>query len=402
MERNGSDGFRTKRRYSKDRSLVSTLLTRRCRWEIRSKMETKDDKDNKKKRIPTFIDRVKRLLTIMQMCQYGRPKASELADICKTHKRTIFRDFSILRKLGVIISTNVNTAQVHISEPVYLPPMQLTVEEAFTMLTLCFEAAKGPKFPFMDSAGDAIYKLLGTFPPHIIDRLRPLGSTLLIRKSPMNSHDGSKAVFNYVRESMVKRKAIRIRYKSPSEPDDFFTLLYPYQIMFARRAWYVIGRSSLHRQTRTFHIGRILQIEETDNPYQVPRGFSIERYLGNAWCLIPEQGPDSDVVVRFSKQVAQNVSEVSWHHTQKIVKRQSDGSIDFHVRVSGLNEISWWILGYGKEAEVLQPQALRDKIKGHVVEMYKKYVTGETSVLNQSNMSPSVPSIKHPLQQSDG
>ena len=39
----------------------------------------------------------------------------------------------------------------------------------------------------------------------------------------------------------------------------------------------------------------------------MPRGFSIERYLRNAWHLIPEPGADQEVVVRFQPLVARNV-----------------------------------------------------------------------------------------------
>jgi len=41
-----------------------------------------------------------------------------------------------------------------------------------------------------------------------------------------------------------------------------------------------VGRSSLHRAKRTFNLGRILQIKTLDDHFQIPRGFSIERYLG--------------------------------------------------------------------------------------------------------------------------
>ena len=88
--------------------------------------------------------------------------------------------------------------------------------------------------------------------------------------------------------------------------------------------------------------------------------------------MIPEQGPDHEVVIRFSPLVARNVSEVLWHPTQR-VQPNDDGSVDFHVTVSGLNEISWWVLGYGKEAEVRQPFALREIIRKHIIELAKKY-----------------------------
>ena len=74
--------------------------------------------------------------------------------------------------------------------------------------------------------------------------------------------------------------------------------------------------------------------------------------------MIPQPGPDARVSVRFSPLVAQNVSEVTWHKTQR-VKFREDGSLEYSVQVSGLNEIAWWILGYGDQAEVLQPAKLR-------------------------------------------
>jgi proteasome accessory factor B len=59
--------------------------------------------------------------------------------------------------------------------------------------------------------------------------------------------------------------------------------------------------------------------------------------------------------------VAENVSEVQWHSTQKIT-RNNDGSATLEFRVDGLGEITWWILGYGNQVQVLTPKALREKI----------------------------------------
>ena len=84
---------------------------------------------------------------------------------------------------------------------------------------------------------------------------------------------------------------MRIRYRSLNEGEEIRTKLNPYRLFFSRRSWYVVGRSSLHRATRTFNLGRIAEIELLDDRYQIPRGFSIERFLRNAWHLIPEPGP---------------------------------------------------------------------------------------------------------------
>jgi len=59
--------------------------------------------------------------------------------------------------------------------------------------------------------------------------------------------------------------------------------------------------------------------------------------------------------------VANNVTEVQWHSSQKVTFND-DGSAIMEFSVDGLGEISWWILGYGDQVQVLSPKALRDKI----------------------------------------
>ena len=165
---------------------------------------------------------------------------------------------------------------------------------------------------------------------------------------------------------------MRIRYRSLTEWEEIRTRLNPYRLLFSRRSWYVIGRSSMHRSTRTFNVGRVAEVELLDTRFEVPRGFSIDRYLRNAWHLVPEPGRDSEVLIRFSKMVAQNVAEVAWHKTQRL-KFNGDGTLDFSVTVSGLNEISWWILGYGDQAKVLKPAKLRRMVSQRAARTAEQY-----------------------------
>ena len=49
-----------------------------------------------------------------------------------------------------------------------------------------------------------------------------------------------------------------------------------------------------------------------------------------------------------------------------------DGTLDFRAKVSGLNEISWWVLGYGDQAEVLEPPELRDLVAARARRMAER------------------------------
>jgi predicted DNA-binding transcriptional regulator YafY len=254
-----------------------------------------------------------------------------------------------------------------------LPPTNLTSEEALSLIVLSHEMGGPDQVPFYGAARRAALKLESSLPSTLRDQLREiLGSIeMKLPSVPQNTEDES--TFADLQQAISDRQSVRIRYRSFT-PDEgtINTKLHAYRLLFSRHSWYVIGRSSLHRATRTFNVHRITRLEMLKDKYEVPRGFSLGRYLRNAWHLIPEPGADQRAVIRFSPLVANNVAEVTWHKTQKCQK-EDDGSLVFEVSVSGIREISWWILGYGEHAQVLEPPELRNLVAKHAKNMLAKY-----------------------------
>ncbi len=128
--------------------------------------------------------------------------------------------------------------------------------------------------------------------------------------------------------AISQRRALRMDYRGALDATPISTKIFPYRLLWSRHSWYVIARSSLHRGVRTFHLGRIVTLTRTTERFTIPRGFRLERYLGNAWHLIPEHGPDRLVRLRFSPLVARNVADVTWHKTQAS-EFLPDGALDF-------------------------------------------------------------------------
>lgn len=240
------------------------------------------------------------------------------------------------------------------------------------MVGMAQELGQRPGLPFYEPARRAALKLESSLPTRLRDHLRDVRPAVAIQLAPVNPLADSQPYFDQILDCLSRKQAMRIRYDSLTEWKVISTKLSPYQLLFSRRSWYVIGRSSLHRAVRTFNVGRIRTLEVLADRYVIPRGFSLQKYLRNAWHLIPEKGPDQDVVIRFQPMVAQNVAEVNWHRTQQ-VHWHADGTIDFHARVSGLNEITWWVLGYGDQAEALEPPELRRRIAHHARRLVDRY-----------------------------
>lgn len=253
-----------------------------------------------------------------------------------------------------------------------LPDTNFAPEEALALIVLCHDLGSRLPSPFFAPSRSAALKLQSLLPARLREEVQAMEQAVQIEPGPTNPLDGQESIYNLLLEAITRRKAVRIDYNALAERKQVCTKLHPYRLLFSRRSWYAIGRSSLHRGTRTFNVGRILNLQPLEDRYEIPRGFSIERYLRNAWHLIPEPGPDHEVVVRFRPKVAQNVAEVMWHKTQRL-EFLPDGSLDFAVTVSGLQEISWWVLGYGDQAEVLHPVELRRIIARHARGMAEKY-----------------------------
>jgi proteasome accessory factor B len=82
------------------------------------------------------------------------------------------------------------------------------------------------------------------------------------------------------------------------------------------------------------------------------------------------------VAVRFDKGVASWIVGGHWHPTQQIEK-QADGSLIFRVTVSGYEEMLYWVLSFGAQAEVLEPAPLRAAVAEAADRMMARYCRKE-------------------------
>lgn len=78
------------------------------------------------------------------------------------------------------------------------------------------------------------------------------------------------------------------------------------------------------------------------------------------------------VKIRFKGIGAKIVESGQHHHSEKISKLKDD-SLIYEVKVNGIEEISRWILGFGENAEVLEPKELREKVKTTIENLRKIY-----------------------------
>ena len=104
--------------------------------------------------------------------------------------------------------------------------------------------------PFQSEARNAASKLLANLPTAIRSRVSDLSDHLHVSLEPIHGLPDAQMHYQRLLQAIEKRHKIRLTYHSLHEHAEISTLLSPYLVYFQKRTWYVIGRSSLHREVR--------------------------------------------------------------------------------------------------------------------------------------------------------
>jgi predicted DNA-binding transcriptional regulator YafY len=307
------------------------------------------------------LSRLHRVLRIITLLQTGRTfDATQLAAECQVSRRTIYRDLSAIEKAGIPFSFDMAAQGYRLNSTALLPAINLTLDEALSLVLLATELGQTGRIPMLGPARDAAAKIESSLPLGLRAQLGGFLQGMSLRPVPMARHNALQVTYTTARRAVGRHEKLDAVYISFHDTGQIRTRLEPYWLMFCERAWYVIGHSSKHRAIRTFKLGRFKSLTLTGTSFKMPKGLTLEKHLGNAWRMM--RGDKSwEVELKFSPLIGPNVSEVNWHRTQHL-RWDDDGSVRFFVTVDGLDEIVWWVLGYGPEVEVIRPPELRHRV----------------------------------------
>lgn len=201
-------------------------------------------------------------MQLIGLLQSGKGQNAEaLAAACQVSRRTIFRDLDILRQVGVPLLFDDEQQWYRIPATYYLPPTNFTAEEALAVIVLAYEFGRENRLPFYHAAHSAALKLENALPTVLRQHLQEKAAAVHIQLPPTTTLDTQHAVYQRLLCAAAQRRTVRILYDSFTEGKSLQLQLNPYRLLFSRHSWYVIGRSSLHRQVRTFNVKRITELE---------------------------------------------------------------------------------------------------------------------------------------------
>jgi predicted DNA-binding transcriptional regulator YafY len=150
-------------------------------------------------------------------------------------------------------------------------------------------------------------------------------------------------------------------------------LLEPLSIVVHDHQLYVVGHDERGR-LHPYRFARIDAVDVLDDTFAYPSRteYDPEQVFHDSFGIFLNL-PAQDVELKLHKRWATFALSHRWHLSQTVERRDDHVRVRLHVRVCP--ELEAWILGFGDEAEVIAPAALREKIAARASRLSVAYAS---------------------------
>lgn len=305
---------------------------------------------------------LERMLRIHQALQAGGyPNATTLARDLEVSTKSIQRDLDFMRdRLNLPIAYDAARFGYRYTEEVKaFPTMQITEGElvALVVAEKALQQYRGTSFekPLLS----AIRKMEQSLPDTISVDLAEVDQTISFRTRVEPILD--LQIFDTLAKAAAHRQQLEIAYRKPGQRQAERRVVDPYHLANINGEWFLFAHDHLRKDLRTFVPARIQSIQHTGKSFPRPQKFSLEQRLRGSFGVRSGQG-DYRVVLRFNARAADYVREKKWHETQHL-RNLRDGGVELTLRLSGLEEVTRWVLSWAGDAKVVKPRELAEAVR---------------------------------------
>lgn len=295
----------------------------------------------------------------------GGATVRELVRALGVSEKTVRRDLETFQRVGFPLQEHMGPhgRKAWWLQPVAAPPgLSFTFDEAIALHLgrRLLEPLAGTVF--WDALQRAFKKIRATLGSKALRYVEQFGQVFCQTMVGASDYAKKAELIDQLMQGIEQRRSVLLTYRSPRATEPASYPIYPYGLIYHRGALYIVGWSPDHEEVRHWKVNRIEQAELTQVPFQRPDDFDLRAHLAKSFRVYQGGGQgEVHVKVRFAPAVACYVSESRWHASQKLTP-QKDGSLVAEFDLGDTEEIKRWLLGFGRQVEVLKPDRLRGEI----------------------------------------
>ena len=146
-------------------------------------------------------------------------------------------------------------------------------------------------------------------------------------------------------------------------------LIEPLGLIYGDKTYLIGYEKQKGKEIYTYTLHKFKNLKLTNKTFKKPE-FNLQEYANRSFGVF--QSEILDVELEFSKDLASEASEYTFHPTQNIEKLK-DGKLLVRFKACGDREIIWHIFKWGAGCKINKPKKLKDEYKKYLKENLENY-----------------------------
>ncbi len=281
---------------------------------------------------------------------------NELSDILETNPRNIPEYINELRDCGYYIKTIHGRYGGYLLERHSIfPALKLTnTEKEGLMVGYEYLLARND---FMEI--NEYRKAMGKIASSIMNNDIMTDCTLIVNRFPLAMpQEELECRYLAIQQCITSKNALDIEYLSLNN-EVIKRTINPYKLYMYNNAWFVLGFDETKGDIRYFKINRIQKFEIQNRKFRVSLYYNESNYLDEYG--MKNNGDWYPIKLKLTGNYAMIVKERIYGKDQEIEVIDNKTTI-LSCKMQNENNILKFVLGYGVDCEVLEPEWLKEKI----------------------------------------
>lgn len=310
---------------------------------------------------------LERVLRIHEMVSRGNhPNCSSIARELEVDRKTIQRDINFMRdELELPIEYSDTAHGYFYTRPVNDFPFLKTSSEDLVALILARNALGPLKGSALEaSLRSGFQRLQAGMSEQVTIPWSDIDQAFSVKSVGMTERD--VFTFDRLAKAVLESRELHFDYRKLQDTESSRRRIQPYHLAEIDGGWYVIGHDLERKARRTFAVQRMRAVHLTTKRFLRSRDFRLEDHFAGSFGVWSGEDKGSQkffVRIRFRNFAARVVAERRWHPSQEITVVEPGGEvIEMSMTLSALEDVARWIMGFGGQAEALEPPELREKV----------------------------------------
>ncbi len=291
---------------------------------------------------------------VYHLLEKGKSTAPELAKKFEVSIRTIYRDLDTISAAGVpIYATQGRGGGIFIMSDFVLNKSLLSEQEKEQILM----ALQGISATEHNQTDELLIKLGGLFQSKVTNWIE-------VDFSEWYKNTPNYNVFNLIKNAIFNQNMITFSYFA-QEGNYSNRTVEPIKLIFKNKDWYLYGFCLLRNDFRFFKLTRIKDLEISSDTFRravenIPK---VETVIKNKIFIHAK--------LKFSPKVAFRV----YDEFTDDVSKDNQGNLYVNIDLPDNETLFSYILSFGDNIEILEPDYLRHSMKEKLALMLEKYIT---------------------------